>query len=287
MWTQLIGAALLLAGGREKTYPRPELLIEPAALAGKVKDFRVLDVRSAAKYEQGHVPGAVRVDHDTWAKAFAADQDPKAWAKRIGGLGIGPDTRVVVYDDGSVKDAARIWWVLHYFGAKDARLLDGGWPAWKDAGLPVNTQAVQPEPVTFTPAAEGRRLATKQGILELLKDAGKAQLIDARSEGEYCGTTKLAKRGGAIPGSVHLEWSDLLDAKTHKFKSAAELARLFKQAGIDPGRPAVTYCQSGGRAAVMAFALELMGGRDVANYYRSWSEWGNAADTPVETPKTK
>ncbi len=143
-----------------------------------------------------------------------------------------------------------------------------------------------PDRVRFVaPAPSAGRLATKQQILRQLKEAQKPQLIDARSEAEHCGTTKLAKRGGAIPGSLHLEWSDTLDPKTHKFKSAAELAKLFKDAGINLNRPAITYCQSGGRAAVLAFTLELIGARDVANYYHSWSEWGNAEDTPVERKK--
>src|SRR5262249_32147583 len=111
--------------------------------------------------------------------------------------------------------------------------------------------------------------------------------IDARSEGEYCGETKNAKRGGAIPGAVHLEWSDLIDKKTQKFKSPEELTKLFKDAGIDLKRPTVTYCQSGGRAAVMAFGLELMGARNVRNYYRSWSEWGNDENTPIVKPPSK
>ena len=90
-----------------------------------------------------------------------------------------------------------------------------------------------------------------------------------------------------MPGAKHLEWSDTLDKKTGRFKTAAELRRLFRDAGIDPSRPAVTYCQSGGRASVTAFALELMGAKHVGNYYKSWSEWGNADDTPVAKPGKK
>jgi thiosulfate/3-mercaptopyruvate sulfurtransferase len=110
--------------------------------------------------------------------------------------------------------------------------------------------------------------------------------VDARSAEEYCGTADTAKRNGAIPGAVHLEWSDTVD-KAGRFKSPEELTKLFREAGIDPSRPSITYCQSGGRAAVMAFALELMGGKDVRNYYRSWSEWGNSEDTPVVKPGPK
>ena len=127
------------------------------------------------------------------------------------------------------------------------------------------------------------RLATKEQVVGYVKDKDR-QIIDARSGKEFCGEDKRAKRGGAIPAAKHLEWSDLLD-KDGRFKSADELAKLFKEHEISVKEPAVTYCQSGGRAAVMAFALELMGAKDVRNYYRSWSEWGNDPDTPVVVPK--
>ena len=90
---------------------------------------------------------------------------------------------------------------------------------------------------------------------------------------------------GAIPGAKHLEWDDLIDSETQRFKLADELSRLFREAGIDPTKPVTTHCQSGGRASVMAFALELMGDDQVRNYYRGWSQWGNESDTPIETPQ--
>jgi thiosulfate/3-mercaptopyruvate sulfurtransferase len=291
MLSNLVCASLLLAGGGEtpkQAYPGGNLLIEAAELAGKTKEFRILDVRSKAAFERGHVPGAVWADPLAWAKEFAAGQDPATWAGKIGKLGIAQDSHVVLYDDSKAKDAARVWWIMRYFGLKDARLLNGGWSAWQSARLPDSTDAAVPVSRDFIIAAPSAgRLATKQSIVTLLKDAQATQIVDSRSEGEHCGTEKLAKRGGAIPGSLHLEWSDALDPKTQKFKGAAELSRLFKDAGIDVSKPAVTYCQSGGRAAVMAFTLELMGAREVANYYRGWSEWGNADDTPVELPKKK
>ena len=95
------------------------------------------------------------------------------------------------------------------------------------------------------------------------------------------------KRAGSIPGAKQLEWIDLIDKETRRFKSAAELRKLFKQAGIVLNKPTATYCQSGGRASVMAFSLGLMGAKDVSNYYPSWNEWGNAGDTPVVPGKAK
>jgi thiosulfate/3-mercaptopyruvate sulfurtransferase len=276
----------LPAAEKQATYPRPELLREPAELAKQLRRTRVLDARSRAKYEAGHIPGAVWVNTGEWARAFNTETDQAAWAKRIGKLGIKADTPVVVYDDVRSNNSARIWWILRYWGVRDVRLLNGGWPGWLAAGGKRDTEAPEIKAVDPGLEAQAKRLAKKDDVLAALKDK-KLQVVDARSEGEFCGTRALAKRGGSIPGAAHLEWSDLLDAKTQRFKPPEELRRLFKEAGIDVNRPTATYCQSGGRAAVMAFVLELMGGKDVRNYYRSWAEWGNAEDTPVAKPRPK
>jgi thiosulfate/3-mercaptopyruvate sulfurtransferase len=280
-------AVLCLAAADAKPagYPRADLLIEAADLAKPAEPVVILDARPREKYQAGHVPGALWVDHSTWSKKFAEGQDPATWASLIGTVGIaGPETRVVVYDDNLSKDAARIWYILRYWGVKDVRLLNGGWKAWEADGRTVEKSANDTRPVNAKLRAQPERLATKEQILAALKDKP-PQIIDARSQGEFCGETETARKNGAIPGALHLEWSDALDKKTGKFKAPEELVKLLKDAGIDPNKPATTYCQSGGRAAVMAFTLELMGGKDVRNYYRSWSEWGNADDTIIIKPK--
>jgi thiosulfate/3-mercaptopyruvate sulfurtransferase len=78
-----------------------------------------------------------------------------------------------------------------------------------------------------------------------------------------------------------LEWNDLLAKDTHRFKPSTELRKLIDESGIRLDRPIATHCQSGGRASVMAFGLELMGAKNVSNYYTGWAEWGNSDDTPV------
>ncbi len=190
----------------------------------------------------------------------------------------------MVYDDNLSKDAARMWYILRYWGFEDVRILNGGWKAWLAVGGKTERETAPVGKIQIELKPNAERLATKDQLLDLLK--GKTpQIVDARSEGEFCGTQETAKRNGAIPGAVHLEWSDTIEKETGKFKSADQLAKLFEKAGIDPTKPAITYCQSGGRAAVMAFGLELMGGKDVRNYYRSWAEWGNDPDTPIVVPK--
>lgn len=270
----------------DNSYPRADLLLEPAELVKASGTFIVLDARSQEDYEESHVPAAIWVDHDQWKTAFGSGDDGAGWSKRLGDLGIARDSQVVVYDDNSAKDAARIWWILRYWGVKHARLLNGGWAGWKATDAPTQRDVPDaPKPVEFTARPNGQRLETRQSVLDSMP-SNSLQLIDTRSEPEHCGIEKRDnKRGGAIPGAKHLEWSHLIDKESQRFKSADELGRLFAAADLDLGRPTATHCQSGGRASVMAFALELMGAKKVSNYYAGWGDWGNAKDTPIVEPK--
>jgi thiosulfate/3-mercaptopyruvate sulfurtransferase len=230
---------------------------------------------------------SVAVPLGEWSKKFAAGPDSQWFATELGRFGVDVDVPVVVYGD-DIRETARAWWILRDWGIKDARILNGGWTAWTDAKLPISKDAGEPKPLAKAPTlvpAE-KRLATKEIIKNSLKDK-LLQIIDARTEGEYCGDVKTAKKGGAIPGAVHLEWKVTVDPTTQKFKSSAELEQIFKKSGIDLTKPVAAHCQSGGRSSVMVFAMELMGATDASNYYRSWAEWGNADDTPIVIPPKK
>lgn len=281
-------ALLLGAEQKPSPHPRAELLIEAAELAqpGRAEQYHILDARPIDRYTAGHVPGAIQVDPAAWARTFTSSPDQATWTTLLGRVGIDTGTRVVVYDDNAAKDAARIWWILRYWGVRDVRLLNGGWKAWRGGGYPLSRDMATVAATKPALAPQEQRLAGKADILAALPEK-RWQLVDTRSAGEHCGLETTAKRNGAIPGAVHLEWSEVLDPQTQRFKGPAELARVLQQAGVAVDRPTVTYCQSGGRAAVMAFALELVGARDVRNYYRSWSEWGNAEDTPIVKPAPK
>ena len=282
-----LAATTLFAIDNTEPYPRATLLIEPLELASVEQrtGWIILDARPRSDYDAGHVPGSHWVDHDDWSKQFNDGEDVADWRSRIGRLGMDTDSRVIIYDDNSAKDAARIWWILRYWGIERVRLLHGGWQGWQVAQLAIETNTPD-SPLTTQPdiQPQPKRLATQQQLLDSLAGS-QLQIVDARSEDEHCGIAALSnRRAGAIPGARHLEWSDLINAETQRFKPAKELTKLFEQAGIDPTRPTATHCQSGGRAAVMAFGLELMGAPQVSNYYRSWSEWGNVDDTPIEQP---
>jgi thiosulfate/3-mercaptopyruvate sulfurtransferase len=266
------------------------LLVEPVDLAKRetAAQFVVLDARSRKAFDETRLPGARWVDAAKWAKAFGSGKDVKAWSGQIGDLGVAADSKVVVYDDNFSKDAARTWWILRYWGLTDVRLLNGGWQGWKKAGLPLEAgkaQAIAAK--VFRAVPQAKRLAMKEQILNALNDQS-LQIVDARCQAEFCGIDKQTnKRGGAIPGAKQLEWIDLIDKPTQRFKTADQIRALFQKAGIELGIPTATHCQSGGRSSVMAFVMELMGAAEVSNYYAGWGEWGNVDDTPIVAKKAE
>lgn len=280
MMTTLLLAVHLMSA-EPASYPNAKLLVE--ATDSKLKEYHLLDARPAAKYATGHIPGAVSVDLAPWAKAILADKAGTAfWKAELAKIGVSRSTPVVVLAD-DVRDAARAWWMLKYAGVPDARILNGGWKAYTAAKLPTTTDPVRAEAKPHDWKPETARLADKKHVLEQLK-AGTI-CVDARTKDEFTGEKALAKKGGRIPGAAHLEWVELLDPKTDKFLPPADLVKLVKDRKIDLDKPQITYCQGGGRAAVVAFGLELAGAKNVRNYYASWGEWGNDPDAPVEGKK--
>jgi thiosulfate/3-mercaptopyruvate sulfurtransferase len=287
----LCGALLLVAQPDAREYPRGELLIEAAELAkhSDARKFRILDTRPLKEFREKRIPFTSRIDVADWNKKFTAGPKVAEWEAIFDKLGLDVSVPVVVYGD-DLREVARAWWILRYWGVKDVRILNGGWDAWLAGKYPTHGPEDGKQPFfaatrpKLVPAE--KRLATKDQVKDSLKEKT-LQIIDARSEREYCGDLAMAKRGGAIPGAVHLEWKALIDPKTQRFRGADELKEIFKKAGIDLTRASAAHCQSGGRSSVMVFAMELMGADDVRNYYRSWAEWGNAEDTPVELPQKK
>lgn len=271
-----------LAAEEKLSLPR---LVSFAELERSLGDpnLRVLDARSKADYDKGHIPGAVWVDAKAVAALAAKNPrvltDPKAWESWLAPLGIAPNTEVFLYDANRQLDAARLWWVLKYLGVERVGLVNGGFPLWSAENRPVTTKVPTVAPSSFKVAFRNDWNATRAEVLAALQ-AKSARIVDARSRGEYEGSEKRAKRGGHIPAACHLEWSDLV-SKDGRFLDEAELRGKLAKAGVKASEPVITHCQSGGRASVNAFVLERLGIK-TRNYYLGWSDWGNAEETPVD-----
>jgi thiosulfate/3-mercaptopyruvate sulfurtransferase len=225
---------------------RPErrsMLIEPGELQKKLKqpELRILDTRPQPEYAKGHIPGAVWVDVKSWQEQGKKEKgfhDAKAWGEKVGQLGIGQTTQVVVYGS-SPTDTARIWWTLKYLGLQDVSILDGGWLLWTKEKYPTDMVGLRIESVKFEPKFQADRLEEIDSLKKSVQ-AGKATVVDTRGTDEFTGREVRGKRGGHIPGATHLDWKELL-AVEGRFKSPEQLRELFKQRGIQPDQSAVCY----------------------------------------------
>ena len=266
-----LGAALKLSGGRGPSRPFAATPL-------------IVDVRPAESFAQGHIPGAIHLD--LWGFSLIdTDEAPRQaflWMIHhvLEQRGISDARPVVVYEDSSGMRAARVFWFLEYFGHPDVRVLDGGLSAWLDAGRPVTRDAVAPRPVEWPAQPRTDRAAGWKDVALRLDSPG-AVMLDTRSDDEYYGRVARAKRGGAIPGAVHVEWTHNLDGDG-AFKPLPELRAMYESAGITPDKEVIAYCQGGYRAAHGYLALRLLGYPRVRNYLGSWKEWGDREELPVE-----
>ena len=248
---------------------------------------QLLDLRPAEEFAAGHLAGAVHLD--LWGVSLidTSEAPLRAFMWMIGHLfslrGITPDRPVVVYEGKSGLRAARAFWLLEYLGHPSVRVLDGGVQAWTRAGFPMTTEAIAPTPSKWHGEPHPAVLATASDVKDRLGKMESA-IVDTRADSEYYGEEVRARRGGAIPGAVHLEWTNNLSADG-TYKSADQLKAMYEALGVTPDREVVTYCQGGYRAAHTYLALRLAGFPRVRNYTGSWKEWGDREDLPIEKPR--
>ena len=273
------------------TDDHPEMLINfgdlhfiaNMAYNAKSKPIKLLDVRPRAEYDLGHIAGSIWVDSKL-AQTIAARPggltDRDAWLDWITPLAIDPGYATYLVGDDRQLTAARIWWLLRYLGVDNVGLINGNFGFWKAQRRPVSTEAPEVQPHPFPVDFQADRLATRDDVLAALR-SNDERIVDARSVDEWVGKQLRAKRGGHMPTACRIEWSDLLDVDG-RFLPKVKLQGKIQAAGIKPGESVIAHCQSGGRASVDAFVFEMLG-YPTRNYYFSWSDWGNADDTPITT----
>jgi thiosulfate/3-mercaptopyruvate sulfurtransferase len=203
------------------------------------------------------------------------------FASHIKALGIGNVDRVIVYDNSPHHSAARAWWMLKSFGAREVAVLDGGFQKWSAEKRPVESGNPSPICSHFTAELDPSGLADKSLVASIL-NSPTHMLVDARSVRRFAGEEPEPRAGvspGHIPGARNLPHERLFNAD-NTFKQGEALRAAFEGAGIDLGKPLVTTCGSGITAAVLLFGAHLLGKRDVRLYDGSWAEWGSDPSTP-------
>jgi thiosulfate/3-mercaptopyruvate sulfurtransferase len=265
------------------------LYVDVAWLAARLDDprVRIVDTRSMphgvsvdtpdgrTHYTAGHIPGAIHLDyaddlHDLATPYAARVAPPERFAAVMGANGIGDGTLVVAYDEGNVPYAARMVWMLRYYGHDEVAILAGGLNAWIAADKPV-TRDVRVFPrATFTARERPALRASREDVIAIATGRSGAQLLETQRDGTY------QLRDADIPNSIRLSASDLLeDANGGRIAHRSRLDELVAQAGIDKSKRTIVSCGSGVGASGAYLALLEAGFGNVAVYDGSWMEWSH------------
>ncbi|MAY72552.1 MAG: thiosulfate sulfurtransferase [Halomonas sp.] len=266
------------------------LIAEPEELAGMLdhEDILVIDVPlKAESYAEGHVPGAIFLDHRRLLKGSGDVPndvpDEEALSQLFSSLGLTRDTHVVAYDDEGGGWAGRLLWTLELIGHKRYSYLNGGIHAWRDEGLPQSTEDHAPEPSDYQAEVLNPEAAIDRLELEERLGSDNFAIWDARSVDEFDGNKGQNRHLGHLPGAVNMEWTDAMDReRSLRLRDYAELITELGAMGITPDMEVVTHCQTHHRSGFTWLVGKALGFERMRAYPGSWKEWGNRDDTPIE-----
>ena len=276
---------------------RESLVVTPAWLAQHLNDpnLVLLHVGDKEGYEAAHIPGARFVSMQDVSVSSHAENGlllemPPAeeLRKRLEGLGISDNSRVVVYYGKDwVSPSTRILFTLDYAGlGARSSLLDGGMDAWIANGGAVTKDAT-PARTGKLSALKTRPIVVDAAFVNVHLDAKNFRVVDGRDAEFYNGSKTPEHNGekqrtGHIHGAASVPFTEIVDNK-NVLKTPAQLEALFTNAGVKPGDTVIGYCHIGQQATAMLFAARTLG-HPVLLYDGSFQDWSRHTDYPVDNP---
>ena len=257
----------------------------------------VIDTRDAGAYAAGHLPGAVNMREIFTFLATSSAEGLSAlkstFEQHFGAAGLSGRETAVFYEDAlnsGYGQSCRGYYLLTWLGYPEVKVLNGGFSAWKAAGLAVSTEAAAPKAATFPTDLPGADvMLTKDEVAAALHSDVK--LLDVRDIDEWTGESSspygkdFAPRKGRLPGAKWIEWYRFMKPSSAGpvFKSPLEVQAECATAGIAPDDTVYLYCFKGARASNSFLALKQAGFTDVRMYFGSWNEWSRDDSLPIES----
>ena len=274
------------------------VLISPAELVAlqAATPVVIIDTRDPDTYAAGHIPGAVNLREIFTYLATSSPEGLKelesTFAAALGAVGLSGKETAVFYEDAmnsGYGQSCRGYYLLTWLGYPSVKVLNGGYSAWKGAGMAVSTEAATPTPATFPQMPHADVMLTKEDVLAALSTD--TVLLDVRDVDEWIGESSspygkdFAPRKGRLPGARWIEWYRFMkpSAQGPMIKSPAEVQAECAVAGIKPTDTIYLYCFKGARASNSFLALKQAGFTDVRMYFGSWNEWSRDPALPIET----
>ena len=250
-------------------------------------NLKVVDVRESKHCPDGHLDQAIMFDIKTLTQGETGLPPSYAQLSRtLSQHGIQPDDFIVVYDDDTGVDAARLLWTLDLVGHKKYAMLNGGFAAWDEAGFPISDSPKKPNPETLKGFYPIRVMEDSIASLTDVHDAIHSSdtiLLDTRSEREYLGLENRAQKSGHIPTAIHWDWEWAVDRINGGVLNPPELLlQQLTARGVNKDKTIIVYCQTNRRSAHTFVLLKWLGFPRVKAYPGSWAQWGNDPSTPVE-----
>ncbi|NOX08368.1 MAG: sulfurtransferase [Gammaproteobacteria bacterium] len=266
------------------------LIIEANVLHKHLGDDKlvIIDLSIPQVYKEGHIPGAIHLSYPSIVHAHDnvdCDIPPdNKLSEALSKIGLLPEHKIVAYDSQHNPMACRLLWTLEELGFQHGNLsiLNGGWHAWKECGLPIEESPnTLPESGFF--AKQSCNVNARREYIESRIGDSDVVILDTRMIEEFTNELLICDRGGNIPGAIHFDWENNVNTEdAFRFHSDEVLLENFAKLGVVPEKEIIIYCQTHFRSAHTYWVLRHLGFRNIRGYASGYSEWGNAEDTPIE-----
>ena len=238
-------------------------------------------------YRTSHIPNAAFLDLQ---QSLSDNDSPYRFtipelqdlADRFKKQGVGDPFHIILYSANGMQWATRIWWMLYAVGYEKVSILNGGFAAWQQAGLPTQDSITTCSPGKFEARIRPNIFVGKQRVLEAIADQ-KTVLLNALTRDLHLGESARYGRPGRIPTSINIPFSNFMKNGLDYIRSASEAQQILAKYGLTPNTDIVNYCGGGIAATLNAFVMLQLGFSDLQIYDNSMSEWAMDHSLAIET----